>query len=218
MPKRRPQDEDEEFLRAMQQLGLAEPGARNSGEDDLDFDALMREATGEAPPRRALAPTVTARPADSVDRELAREDALFAEAMAALAGANEPTGEAEQAAAPPKARRRARAHGSKRTLARQIKGGRVVEERSLDLHGKSRERAWSELERFLRRARADELDVVKVITGRGLHSIGDAVLMKAVGEWLDKGLRGHVREVVKAPPDRGGEGVRFVFLRPPSDA
>ncbi|TNF27189.1 MAG: hypothetical protein EP329_19875, partial [Deltaproteobacteria bacterium] len=148
-------------------------------------------------------------PARRAGPDLRAEDQAFLEAMGALDSEAVPEPEEEHRPAPPPV-----VAGSKRTLSRRIKVGTLSEERVLDLHRLTREVALDRLRVFLAAARRDGVRVVKVITGRGLHSVGDAVLQKAVGEALRRDLRELVQEVVKAPVEHGGEGATFVILRP----
>ncbi|PKN57235.1 MAG: hypothetical protein CVU56_12205 [Deltaproteobacteria bacterium HGW-Deltaproteobacteria-14] len=206
-------DEDQAFREAMRELGLGRRGARaGRGDDDGELAALMA-ALDEAP-----APTATSRGAAGPARtaqgaprapDLGAEDRAFLEAMGALEPEAVPA-EATDERAPSDPTR-----GTRRRLSQRIKVGTVVEERTLDLHGKTRDEAFALLRIFVAAARRDGLDVVKVITGRGLHSLGAAVLQRAIGPWLMRDLGEHVREVIKAPPDRGGEGATYVFLRSP---
>ena len=206
------EDDDEAFQEAMRELGLGQRGARASrGDDDGEFEALMAALEeGPAPPERSGASPTAARPtAGRRAPDLGAEDRAFLEAMGTLEAPAVPEeAEEEPVLADP-------TRGTRRRLSQRIKVGTVVEERTLDLHGKTRDEAFALLRIFVGAARRDGLEVVKVITGRGLHSVGAAVLQQAIGPWLKRDLGEHVREVVKAPPDRGGEGATYVFLRPP---
>lgn len=207
------EDDEQAFQEAMRELGLGERGTRTGRADDTgDFEALLAslDEPAVAPPMRpAPARTQATGKAGVRGPDLGAEDRAFLAAMGALAPEVVPDGEEEPASAADPTR------GTRRRLSQRIKVGTVVEERTLDLHGKTRDEALALLRIFVGAARRDGLDVVKVVTGRGLHSVGEAVLRQAIGPWLARDLREHVREVVKAPPERGGEGARYVFLRAP---
>jgi hypothetical protein len=67
---------------------------------------------------------------------------------------------------------------------RRLRGGKLVPERRLDLHGFTAQRAYHALVAFLRTAHADRLRCVEVITGRGS---GDetGVLRRELPHWLN---------------------------------
>src|SRR5690606_11149488 len=80
---------------------------------------------------------------------------------------------------------------------------------TLDLHGLSADEAEASTRRWLReRRRAGEL-TVRVITGRGLHSVGLAVLPGVIETLLDT-----LREEVATFTAEPGGGVYRVRLRP----
>jgi len=201
------------FEEAMRELGLEERGSRAGRDDETGEMAALMAELDETP---AEAVASRARRGGRVEAgrrgpDLSAEDRAFLEAMGTL--------DPDAVPEPPETPRRERppmTAGSKRTLSRRIKVGTIKEERVLDLHGKTRDAAFEELRRFVARARADGVRVVKVISGRGLHSAGDAVLRRALEPWLTRDLREQVQELVKAPPGHGGEGATYVILRPPS--
>jgi DNA-nicking Smr family endonuclease len=67
----------------------------------------------------------------------------------------------------------------------RLRGGKLVPERKLDLHGCTAQRAYHELVAFLRAAHADHLRCVEVVTGRGS---GDetGVLRRELPMWLNR--------------------------------
>jgi DNA-nicking Smr family endonuclease len=81
----------------------------------------------------------------------------------------------------------------------------------LDLHGKTRDEAWPALEAFFDEQRHSGAEKVLIIHGKGLHSAGDAVLEKAVREFIEKcdfaGESGH------SPGATGGSGSTWVLLK-----
>ena len=82
---------------------------------------------------------------------------------------------------------------------------------TLDLHGETAETARRLTERWLRQRQAEGIDLVRVVTGRGLHSVGGPVLPGEIRELLEE-LRGSV--VADFFTERG-EGSLQVTLRPP---
>lgn len=94
---------------------------------------------------------------------------------------------------------------------------RLVRERDpiharIDLHGLDQDQARASLLAFLKRAQADGVRAVLVITGKG--SRGDGVLRRRAPDWL---AEPQMREVVAgfSPAHRrhGGEGAFYVALK-----
>ncbi|MBS0562129.1 MAG: Smr/MutS family protein, partial [Proteobacteria bacterium] len=75
--------------------------------------------------------------------------------------------------------------GVDRATWQRLRGGRLVSERTLDLHGRTAERAFHALSGFLRAAQADGLRCVEVITGRGTGEAG-GVLKRELPHWLNR--------------------------------
>lgn len=65
----------------------------------------------------------------------------------------------------------------------RLRGGKLPAVRTLDLHGKTAERAHHALEHFLRAAQADHIRCVEVITGRG--SAEGGVIRRELPMWLN---------------------------------
>lgn len=203
------EDDEALFLRAMKSLDLRRledlggatgelpgaPGASVATSDDVADDT----ETGRAATRRPA-------PIDDADR------ALFLDAIAAL---TDPPVAAEQEAGEGG---RGAPTSSHRRVGKRLERGEIVPERELDLHGLSRRDALLRVRVFLGAARADGVGVVRVITGRGLHSRGGATVRAAVLEALRGELREHVADVVRSPRSLGGEGAVVVFLRRPPNA
>lgn len=85
-------------------------------------------------------------------------------------------------------------------------------EDTLDLHGLTQDKAWSQLELFIERSRARKLRKVLIIHGKGLHTKGsEGVLGELVRRFIEQnkhlGLSGH--------PDRehGGTGATWVIIK-----
>ncbi|MEI6305584.1 MAG: Smr/MutS family protein, partial [Deltaproteobacteria bacterium] len=96
---------------------------------------------------------------------------------------------------------------------RQLKKGIIRLDRQLDLHGLTRDEATEALKCFLRNARNQKEKAVLVITGKGLNSTGEPVLLQAVAAWLRDSGKEFVLEFAPAPREMGGSGAFVVFLR-----
>jgi DNA-nicking Smr family endonuclease len=80
---------------------------------------------------------------------------------------------------------------------------------SLDLHGLSRDQAWSALEQFFETGRRQGYEKLAIIHGKGNHSSGGAVLGRLVREFIERcpfaGQSGQGGE--------GGSGTTWVLLK-----
>ncbi len=66
----------------------------------------------------------------------------------------------------------------------KLRTGKIPAARTLDLHGRTAQNAFHALEGFLRRAHADRLRCVEVITGRGSGEAG-GVIRREFPLWLN---------------------------------
>ena len=66
----------------------------------------------------------------------------------------------------------------------RFRTGKLAASRTLDLHGRTAQRAFHALTRFLRTGQSDGLRCVEVITGRGLGETG-GVLRRELPLWLN---------------------------------
>ena len=82
---------------------------------------------------------------------------------------------------------------------------------TLDLHGETADDARRRAERWLRERQAEGARTVRLITGRGMHSVGPPVLPGEIRELLT-GLRGGVVSRFDAEP--GGGAFRVELTRP----
>lgn len=74
----------------------------------------------------------------------------------------------------------------------------------IDLHGMRREQALARVDHLLDTwARRGERPVLRIVTGKGNRSEGEAVLLHAVGERLRRELGGSIAEMAR---DAGGGG------------
>ena len=103
-----------------------------------------------------------------------------------------------------------RAGVQKNTL-KNLKRGRFKVHAEIDLHGCTRREALHYLQTFLDRCRAEQLDCVRVVTGKGRSSPGHRSVIRVAT--LDS-LR-HQPQVLaysSAPPSDGGSGAVYVLL------
>ncbi|MDI1479445.1 Smr/MutS family protein [Polyangium sp. y55x31] len=100
-----------------------------------------------------------------------------------------------------------------RELRRLRRGAYTVDGR-LDLHGMNAGEARREVEKFVRKRRADGDRVVALIHGRGNHSPrGIGVLRGEIAAWLSQGpVAHHVAAFASAPEEEGGTGVVLALL------
>lgn len=99
-----------------------------------------------------------------------------------------------------------RANGVSPERLRQLSSGRMKVDAELDLHGMTREEAYTALSDRLLGVTGNGGRVLCVVHGRGLHSRGGkAVLKEAVYQWLANGpYAGMVLAAVPAPGTGGG--------------
>jgi DNA-nicking Smr family endonuclease len=132
-----------------------------------------------------------------------RQWALYAQAIAPLPGRALPMAApvvqpATPADAPVVVTRKTRAPAQAATLAvgdnpggidratwQRLRTGKLAPARTLDLHGRTAERAFHALAGFLRAAQADGVRCVEVITGRGTGEAG-GVIRREFPHWLNR--------------------------------
>ena len=105
--------------------------------------------------------------------------------------------------------------GFDRRVLRRLRRGEFSTQAELDLHGMTRARARTAVERFLTQAVASGLRCVRIVHGRGLHSREEVpVLKEKVRAWLSRGRIGRsVLAFTSAQPEDGGTGALYVLLR-----
>jgi DNA-nicking Smr family endonuclease len=112
---------------------------------------------------------------------------------------------------------RARAEDAPPRWLDDLRAGRVVPRRELDLHRKGAADARQALDDEVARARRENLGCVLIVCGRGLHSGLDGPVLPDVAiERLSEELADHVLAFCCAPRKWGGDGALLVMLRPPS--
>ncbi len=236
-------EDENAFREAMATLGVkpgarsarAQAGPRRAPEprapevlDELDFDALMRADVG-APPlevgarrdegasadRAAVAAVRSAEVPPQIQtarQEVSPEDrALFERVIAGLdAGPVAPKPDAAgRGGAPARAAQRPIAPD----YARLLKHGRLVFDATCDLHGATREAAREELGRFFEDSTREHWKVLRIVVGKGYHSVGEPVLRGAVRGWLGGVFAEEVEQVLDAPEAAGGSGALVVIAK-----
>lgn len=166
--------------------------------------ALFRRAVGPVRPLRQERVALRPPPPPPRPRELERDEASVLEEL--RRGAWDPaeveSGEELLYARP----------GLQRTVLRRLRRGRYRVGAELDLHGLSVGAAFTALAAFLARQRRAGVLCVRVIHGKGLHSVGrEPVLRRRIGPWLRR--REEVLAYCEARPADGGAGALYVLLR-----
>ena len=93
----------------------------------------------------------------------------------------------------------------------RFRGGKLAPQRTLDLHGRTVQRAHAELHAFFGAAMAERLRCVEIITGRGSGETG-GVLRREVPLWLNSPA---LRPIILAAshPHPANQGAIRVLLR-----
>ena len=105
----------------------------------------------------------------------------------------------------------------------KLKNGKLKPERTLDLHGYSYQKAFSEVVEFIKSAYKDKKRLILIITGKGSSSSSSesyftesrrGILRQAFPNWLEiKGLRPLILTVMSAHYIHGGDGAYYVYLK-----
>jgi DNA-nicking Smr family endonuclease len=85
--------------------------------------------------------------------------------------------------------------------------------RTLDLHGRTAQRAFHALESFLHAAHADQVRVVEVITGRGSGETG-GVIRREFPLWLNLPTLRPLVLAASHPHEKNPGSVRLLLRRP----
>jgi DNA-nicking Smr family endonuclease len=100
-----------------------------------------------------------------------------------------------------------------------MRGGKLLPDRSIDLHGYSRDQAYSLLARAIEDAAFADQRVLLVVTGKGGRGTEDlerprGVIRASLPHWLETpALRPYVAALRPAHPRHGGSGAFYVILR-----
>jgi DNA-nicking Smr family endonuclease len=81
----------------------------------------------------------------------------------------------------------------------------------LDIHGKTRDEAWQELDVFFNNAREKGFEKILVVHGKGNHSQGEAVLKRVVMDFIERCP--FAGESGRGKAASGGEGATWVLLK-----
>ena len=105
----------------------------------------------------------------------------------------------------------------------KLKNGKLKPERTLDLHGYSYQKAFTEVIAFIKLAYRDKKRLILIITGKGSNLSESenyflenhrGVLRKAFPNWLEnEGLRPLILNVTSAHYTHGGDGAYYVYLK-----
>ncbi|MGB3722894.1 MAG: Smr/MutS family protein [Pacificimonas sp.] len=101
---------------------------------------------------------------------------------------------------------------------RRVRKGQVAVDRTVDLHGHTRDGAYALLERSIHRAARDGARTLLVITGkpRGEDEAPRGIIAKSLPVWLQTPqLRPFVAATRRAHRRHGGAGAVYVILRRP---
>ena len=101
--------------------------------------------------------------------------------------------------------------GVQKNTLKNLKRGRFKIRAEIDLHGCTRREALRYLKTFLDRCRAERLDCVRVVTGKGRSSPGHRSVVR---EDTLESLRNEPKVLAysSAPPSDGGSGAFYVLL------
>lgn len=106
------------------------------------------------------------------------------------------------------------AEGLPRRILEDLRAGKVVPRRQLDLHRRSAAEARQLLDDSVPRARREGVACLLVVCGRGTHSGGEGpVLPEVATERLSEALADEILAFCTAPRKWGGEGALLVRLR-----
>ena len=103
---------------------------------------------------------------------------------------------------------------------RRLRGGKLVPDRSIDLHGCNRDQAFAMLSRAIEGAALAGHRALLVVTGKGARDGGRGgeptrgVIRASLPHWLETpALRPYVAALRPAHPRHGGSGAFYVILR-----
>jgi DNA-nicking Smr family endonuclease len=95
----------------------------------------------------------------------------------------------------------------------RFRSGKLVAQRTLDLHGRTAQRAFHALHAFLQAAHADRVRCVEVITGRGAGEAG-GVLRRELPLWLNLPALRPLVLAASHPHAANPGAVRLLLRRP----
>lgn len=102
--------------------------------------------------------------------------------------------------------------GVQRSVLKNLKSGKFSRQRTLDLHGRTKEESRVDVRQFLSDAVFDRLSCVCIIHGKGRRTANAPPILKpAVAAWLSR--HKHVLAYCSAREIDGGTGAVYVLLR-----
>tara|TARA_B100000405_G_scaffold277007_1_gene219119 strand:- start:111 stop:842 length:732 start_codon:yes stop_codon:yes gene_type:complete len=112
---------------------------------------------------------------------------------------------------------KARAPGVSHEMVKKLQKGEIPPNKSIDLHGMTRQEAHQFVRRTLLAIRRDGHRCLHIVTGRGQGTFdGHGVLKEALPTWLTTApLNAHVLAIATAPGRLGGQGAYLVLIRRP---
>lgn len=84
--------------------------------------------------------------------------------------------------------------------------------KEIDLHGQTCEQAKETLERKIPHLYKQGYNIIEIIHGRGLHSIGEPILKDCVREKL-KDFVDYIKKISYAKPSNGGNGKTILLFK-----
>ena len=98
---------------------------------------------------------------------------------------------------------------------KRLRAGKIRPQKTIDLHGYTRDNAYRRLCNEVARANTAGLRCVLVIHGKGHHSSeGSTTIKESLAEWIvQPPLVHHVTGCTLARPQDGGSGASYVLLR-----
>ena len=101
---------------------------------------------------------------------------------------------------------------------------KIIKKRSLDLHGYTLAAANEKVDEFIKKAYADKVEKLIIVTGKGLHSTNNespyiseeyGILKYSVPEFIKNknDLISKIKYFSKAKHEDGGDGAFYIFLR-----
>jgi len=81
----------------------------------------------------------------------------------------------------------------------------------IDIHGFTSDKAWTSLEQFFEKAKANDYEKLRIIHGKGNHTHGEAVLKSTVRKFIEQCNFAGESGFEKA--ENGGSGATWVLLK-----
>ena len=103
--------------------------------------------------------------------------------------------------------------GLDRSTWQKFRTGKLAAQRTLDLHGRTAQRAYDAMEFFLREAARDRVRCVEIITGRGSGETG-GVIRREFPMWLNMPALRPLVLAASHPHARNQGSVRLLLRRP----